>query len=90
MENRKGKLSIEQLVTVGDWLHDTDSCFLLISKNENAENKHDTLACMIGDSNVLSDMLYSSMLKDKNFYQLVTETVLRMANDNLEELLKNK
>lgn len=84
MEDREGKLTIEQLVNVGDHLHDADTVLLLIDKKIN-QKENETLCCVNGDPDSLITMISESLKKNDKLFEIFSYALLNASIKRMEK-----
>jgi len=84
IKDRENKLSIEELVEVGDYLHDTDCAVIFVNKTIDGD-KNSTLCCVKGKSEKISRMLFETLIKDERVSELLIEASAKAAVYKLEQ-----
>lgn len=90
MDTRDNKFTLEQLVLIGDHLHNAETAIIMI-KGEVVGDKDNSICCIKGDSDVLAKLLYIACKHDKVVVELFTRVLLEVATEELAEIMtKNK
>jgi hypothetical protein len=87
IKDRENKLSINELVEIGDYLHDTDCAVIFVNK-QTEDGKNKTLCCIKGDSEKVCQMLFETLIKDERVSQLMIQASAMAAIHNLGEVFK--
>ena len=88
MENERDnetKYSIEQLVEIGDYLHDTDCSVLFIQGNSN--NKNTSMISVKGNLQQIKTMIYNAMLNNDEILDIFSEVLLKISIDNYGKMI---
>ena len=74
-EERKNKYSINQLVEIGDMIHETELSIIIATKKIKQEKGEQALISIIGDREKLIRMLFEVMMNDKDLFSILSESV---------------
>ena len=90
MENqeRKNKYDINQLVSIGDMMHETELSLIITSKLIEKNEKEEVLVSMLGDREVLTQMIFEVCLKDENVFHLLSDAIMAAQLAKLEQIIK--
>ena len=87
--DRKNKFSIQELVEIGDALHNSETSIVLVDKGEiKDEKRHEILGAIRGKHKNLVTLLISIIEQDQVLFQLFNEALMRYNLDKLKKSME--
>ena len=86
-KNEKETYSIEELVKIGDHIHNCTTAFILADVEEN--DGHNVLITAKGTTNNIVNMLIETMMKDKRVAELIELSFINYAVKMQEQEANN-
>jgi hypothetical protein len=87
IKDRENKLSIDELVEIGDYLHETD-CAVVFVNRRTEDGKNKTLCCIKGNGDKVCEMLFETLIKDERVSELLIQASAMAAIHNMREMFK--